>query len=598
MRTWTLAFVLVGIIAGCGSSGSAGLGGGGTGGTDGGPITTCTPACGVGEYCTPGKTCAAGCDDANDCGGATPSCNTSTHQCQGCGNDTDCDSGKICANGSCVEGCSATQACADASKSCCDGGCLDLSTDVENCGSCGDACNAYANAASACEAGSCKIGPCDAGFTDCDGDANNGCETTGSCVCTPGATQPCYDGPAGTENVGTCVGGTQTCNAEGTDFGACTGQVLPKKEVCANGLDETCNGAVDDVPDLDGDGWTECDGDCCELLSDCSKPAAVNPGAYEFPGNSVDDDCDSATPDTAATACSTAAIFSGVTADDVARAIDLCQFTTDTPPLAQKKWGVIKAEFLLANGSPPNATQLSNIQQAQAAILQDYGTGGIVPKLGPTFAGLSSGRMRDQGDVGFSGTSNSFGSASQPPPAYLAAHAGALPSSTGCSGACPSGSGANDSVNVKLTIRVPTNAKSLSYQFRFFSAEYWTWQCTSFNDFYLALLQTGAPGIPADKNISFDSLNNPVSVNNGFFDVCQPKTCNTCPFGLGDLNGTGMGTTGGGTVWLTTTAPVVSGETMQIEFVIFDVSDNILDSLVILDNFQWSIDPSQVGTHT
>ncbi len=59
-----------------------------------------------------------------------------------------------------------------------------------------------------------------------------------------------------------------------------------------------------------------------------------------------------------------------------------------------------------------------------------------------------------------------------------------------------------------------------------------------------------------------------------------------------------MGTTGGGTVWLTTTAPVVPGEVMQIEFMVFDVSDQILDSLTILDNFQWSIDPSSVGTHS
>jgi hypothetical protein len=29
---------------------------------------------------------------------------------------------------------------------------------------------------------------------------------------------------------------------------------------------------------------------------------------------------------------------------------------------------------------------------------------------------------------------------------------------------------------------------------------------------------------------------------------------------------------------------------------VFDVSDHILDSLTILDNFQWSLDPSSVGT--
>jgi hypothetical protein len=57
-----------------------------------------------------------------------------------------------------------------------------------------------------------------------------------------------------------------------------------------------------------------------------------------------------------------------------------------------------------------------------------------------------------------------------------------------------------------------------------------------------------------------------------------------------------IGNTGGGTVWLQTTAPIVAGETMVLELMIFDVSDNILDSLSLLDAFQWSLNPSGVGT--
>jgi hypothetical protein len=400
-------------------------------------------------------------------------------------------------------------------------------------------------------------------------------------------------------NVGPCKGGTQVCEPSGLAWGACMGQVMPVSEICANSFDEDCNGVVDDVPDLDGDGWNACNGDCCEAPgAACSSPKLVNPGAFEVLNNGVNDDCDAATSDTMAPpACSTVADFSAVTASDVAKAMDICQTTTSNPPLPQKKWGLLSAAHRLANGNAPGATQLNNMQNWQTAILQNYGTL-MLPKKGPTMAGLSSGRMRDQNDVGFVNPPDTdHAHDSNPPLAYLAAHGGNLPGSAGCSGACASGSGANDSVAIRLSIRVPTNAKSFSYDFRFISYEYDDWKCSLFNDFYLALLTTGAPGIPADKNISFDSLNNPVSVNNGFFDVCVPEGCYTCPAGTAELNGTGMGTTGGATKWLTTDAPIVPGETMQLDLMIFDVSDNMLDSNALLDNFRWNLATVTVGTH-
>ena len=46
---------------------------------------------------------------------------------------------------------------------------------------------------------------------------------------------------------------------------------------------------------------------------------------------------------------------------------------------------------------------------------------------------------------------------------------------------------------------------------------------------------------------------------------------------------------GGGTGWLTTTSPVVPGETATLRFVIFDEGDHILDSTVLIDNFQWQL---------
>ncbi|MBK8998931.1 MAG: choice-of-anchor L domain-containing protein [Myxococcales bacterium] len=619
---------------GSGGSGNTantgGLAGGGTGGdagptgcqssadcagNPGGPICEtatgncvgCLGAsdCPSGQWCnTATKQCGAGCDEATDCSGATPLCDSATNTCVGCLADTDCPSGQICSSKACATGCSVTQPCPNSGDTCCTASCHDLQADVNNCGACGTACAAYPNAATSCASGACSMGACAVGFADCNESPSDGCEwnlTISACACKPGSTQSCYTGPAGTSGVGACKAGQQTCDASGLLWGPCLGQIVPSSEVCANNVDEDCNGTADDVPDTDGDGWTKCNGDCCETPAECSKPNKVNPGAFEVVGNQVDDDCDPATSDTVATAdCATTAKLTGVTAQDVARAIDLCQFTTANPPPAQKKWGVITYQHLLPNGTAPTATALSEMQNWQTAVLQNYGTGGIVPTKGPTMAGISSGRMRDQNDAGYVNPNSgaTFSTTTTPPPAYLAAHGNALPASAGCSGTCPAGSGANDPVNVRLTIRVPTNALSFSYKFRFFSSEYWTYQCTVFNDFYLALLTTGAAGIPADKNISFDSLNNPVSVNNGFFDLCAPKGCNTCPFGMGELAGTGMqlSNTGGGTKWLTTTAPVVPGEVITIEFMVFDVSDHILDSLTILDNWQWSLDPSSVGT--
>jgi hypothetical protein len=46
--------------------------------------------------------------------------------------------------------------------------------------------------------------------------------------------------------------------------------------------------------------------------------------------------------------------------------------------------------------------------------------------------------------------------------------------------------------------------------------------------------------------------------------------------------------TGGDTVWLTTNAPITPGEVMSLDLTIFDVSDHALDSVVLVDNFQWS----------
>jgi hypothetical protein len=54
---------------------------------------------------------------------------------------------------------------------------------------------------------------------------------------------PCYGGPANTRNRGACRDGTIACPP--SDGDACSGDVLPRMEVCGNGVDEDCDGTLD-----------------------------------------------------------------------------------------------------------------------------------------------------------------------------------------------------------------------------------------------------------------------------------------------------------------------------------------------------------------
>jgi hypothetical protein len=66
------------------------------------------------------------------------------------------------------------------------------------------------------------------------------------CSCAVGDTQPCGSGAA--TPLGACRRGTQTCVRSG-EFGrwsTCVGEVLPQAEICGNGIDDDCNGQVDE----------------------------------------------------------------------------------------------------------------------------------------------------------------------------------------------------------------------------------------------------------------------------------------------------------------------------------------------------------------
>lgn len=582
--------------------------------TSGGVLPCMAGECPDGQFCDAvSEQCAPGCDGDEDCMAPTV-CDVSTNTCQGCVIDGNCALGTICAGGSCVPGCNDQQPCQDG-LACCGGDCVDLMSSLDHCGGCDAACGGLPNAEPLCS-GACVLGPCKPGYSDCDKDQGNGCEVKGACSCEPGTKIECFTGDAEAKNVGICKAGEATCNAQGTDYGPCVGELLPKPtDLCSNGLDDNCNGVVDEDPDADKDGWTVCNGDCCDSPGlACNTPELVNPGAFEFGGNNVDDDCDG-NKDNVVSLCDAGLASNSASALDYARAIDLCQFTTENPPLSQKKWGVISGALTLADGA--------GAPSANARSIRPLFGGNNPPKMGQRLAVLSSGHAAATGQTNpafaaFQEGVNT-GTVSAAPADWLALNGGNFPNAPGCPGAA--GNTAFNPVQLKLRVRVPTNAKSFSAKMFFYSAEYPEYVCTAFNDLFVTLVDSQGAGNPPDKNIAVYKQGNltwPVGVNlvksaPGLFTQCQngtigqcgaPSTYNGCQSTL-QVIGTGFdvnasacghfGHSGGGTGWLTMSGNVKGGETMEIRFTIWDTGDQFWDSVVLLDDWQWSVQAAQPG---
>ncbi len=67
----------------------------------------------------------------------------------------------------------------------------------------------------------------------------------GASLCAPGSILACYDGPAGTEGVGSCKGGLRTCAGDGASFGPCEGAITPSPEGCGTPVkDDDCDGQL------------------------------------------------------------------------------------------------------------------------------------------------------------------------------------------------------------------------------------------------------------------------------------------------------------------------------------------------------------------
>jgi hypothetical protein len=347
--------------------------------------------------------------------------------------------------------------------------------------------------------------------------------------------------------------------------------------------------------DVDGDGYTPNEGDC----NDCDKN--TNPNAVEVAtepgGEAHDENCDGTKDEAPPPPCDDALVIDTLEPLDASRAVDLCKMSS-----GPTDWGVVSAEWVMADGSPPPAFAEYNFHLGHG-ILTGFGPN-VNVRRGTKLLALSGGTARQPKDPGYM-TVGGFSKG------YQGNHPEGFPKE---SPACPGSvtGQPNDPTGVETKIRVPLNAYGFSFDFYFYTFEWPGYICSTYNDFFVALLSPFPPG-QSDGNISFDNQGNPISVNNALLQVCgcpgnPPNPCQAggksfaCPLGNIDLIGTGFGfdTAGsdhGATGWLKTQAPVTPGSEISVRFAVYDSGDGVLDSTSLIDNWQWIAKPGiTVGT--
>ena len=342
------------------------------------------------------------------------------------------------------------------------------------------------------------------------------------------------------------------------------------RENCSDGVDNNCNGYTDDdEPDGDGDGFSVCEGDCND------NNIWISPGNVEDPTDGVDNNCDGAIDEPQVT-CDCAGEPGMTIEEQAARALGLCN-----------EHQILSASLI---GNPT----AYGVYEDWAAILprvsRDATSSDGLPQENCKFLILASGQAKNPDpqsgefmDLGVMG-------AADPAPT-------------------PDGASVNDLTQFEIQLRVPGNAKGFSFDFIFFSVEYPEFVCSTYNDTFYALV-IDDPGLGGGQrtNVSFDSENNEITVNAGFFEYppywslditgtqyevpesWQPYCSddpsigcvapNPCPSYKGSTTG-----------WLRTTAPATPGADITLIFSIHDEGDSILDSAVIVDNFRWQTVP-------
>lgn len=360
----------------------------------------------------------------------------------------------------------------------------------------------------------------------------------------------------------------------------------------------------------------DCDGDGYAPPADCNDAdPLINPEAYDFLADGVDNDCDGKVDDPVLT-CETAPSTPPGTPTDFARAADLCAQNSKTnagtvfDPLVHAAWGQVQ-------GLGPGQTLWTSQTKPtiQTAIVSSFGSNAA--QQGKTMAGLANGP--------WAATDPRDSAALDPTGFQLSDACSDIPlQGSDCTsltnGSVSGGVNVQDWAELALTVKVPSNAKSVVFDFAFLSSEFSQWWNSAANDAFFVLVTSKEL---TGQNVARDAHGLAVTVNSGFFQLCpappgpsmlsDPTAIQNCVGLSGDpsqkifgtLAGTGYdgaakGTNdtvnavngdlyvyGGGSGWLTAKFAVTPGEQILMRVIIADTFDGLKDSAVLFDDLRW-----------
>ena len=497
-------------------------------------------ACSMGDLCV-ATVCTAGtaaaCDDGNECTSdacaATTGCShTAKPGCTPvslppCATLTDCTGGTVCnvANHTCV-GCVKNSDCGGTGV--CQGlvckPAVACVSDVQ-CKASKQVCNTAAKVCVDCNSKTdCLSGQ------ECQ---SNTCVSVKACASSKDCAKVCN------LQSGVCV----DClgNADCSEAQFCGPDHVCHADVCAGA---TCNGLNLWSCSADGSGYTSaiscndgvvCTADACAAKV-CSHIGKLDPTAFELPANGLDDNCDGKTDDVPA--CDSG-LGSAVDAD-YAKALDLCSGISDFPALASPKARAIRGKFG-GTFAPQSGSNLVMLSTGVAAA--------------PTEAGYAA--PQSGTDLGAAATS-------------------ALPL-----GKCAAtGLKAQDGSALRVKVLVPANAASMAFDYALFSAEYPEYIGQSFADAFTVTVS----GLAYSGDAIGDAIGKCYNTTNATF-----TTCEGCAKGSAGLVGTGYENgVGGGYGWASVGFAVKPGDTVTVQFAVFDVADGVYDTAVLIDNLRFS----------